>query len=108
MNAGAPVARSWWAALLVSLLALAPAHAAGQDPLPDVKLGDRVKAEDAILTLEVPLREFIELQRLDDGDRRLRLGLPDSCNPGITAMAGAISPSSRLFVLVTCSPTPAE
>lgn len=85
----------------MSLLALAPAHATGQD----AQTADRVKAQDGIRTLEVSLQDFIELQRLDDGDRRLRLGLPASCNPSLTAVTGAISLSSRLLVLVTCSPT---
>lgn len=105
MNTVALAAWRWRAALLMSLLALAPAHAVGQDNLSDVKAEGRAKTGNGILTMEISFQEFLELQRLDDGDRRVRLGLPPDCSPGISAITGAISPSSRFFVLVTCSKT---
>jgi hypothetical protein len=83
-------ARRWGALLALPLLALAPAPAVTQ--------------EQRVLTLEISLPDFIQLQRLDDGDRRVLLGLPATCTPGLTAMAGATDPSRRLFVVVVCEP----
>ena len=55
------------------------------------------------LTLHVSMREFVELQRLDDNGRRLLLGLPEHCNPGITAMMAPTSTVGRLVALITCT-----
>jgi hypothetical protein len=82
--------RRWGVLLGLHLLTLAPASLGAE--------------EQRILTLEVSLPDFIQLQRLDDGDRRALLGLPASCTPGLTAVTGAMAPSRRLFVLVVCEP----
>ncbi len=58
---------------------------------------------EGLLTLDVSMREFVELQRLDDNGRRLLLGLPEHCNPGITAMMAPTSTAGRLVALITCT-----
>ena len=58
---------------------------------------------DGLLTLDVSMREFVELQRLDDNGRRFLLGLPAHCNPGITAMMAPTSTVRRLVALITCT-----
>src|SRR5438552_17626058 len=58
---------------------------------------------DGLLTLDVSMREFVELQRLDDNGRRFLLGLPAHCNPGITAMMARTSTVGRLVALITCT-----
>src|SRR5437667_1575225 len=58
---------------------------------------------DGLLTLDVSMREFVELQRLDDNGRRYLLGLPAHCNPGITAMMAPTSTVRRLVALITCT-----
>ena len=58
---------------------------------------------DGLLTLDVSMQEFVELQRLDDNGRRLLLGLPGHCNPGITAMMAPTSTVRRLVALITCT-----
>ena len=55
-----------------------------------------------VLTMEMSLSEFAELQSLSDEDRRTRLNLPAGCTPGITAMKPAVLSSRRLIVLVDC------
>ncbi len=68
-------------------------------------LAERLKSarySDGLLTLDVSMQEFVELQRLDDNGRRLLLGLPGHCNPGITAMMVPRSTVRRLVALITC------
>jgi len=78
---------------------------AATDAQRSARLQERLKSADhsKLLTLDVSLAEFVELQRLDDHGRRLRLGLPAPCNPGVTAMMAPGSPARRLVVLITCS-----
>jgi len=68
-------------------------------------LAERLKSarySDGLLTLDVSMQEFVELQRLDDNGRRLLLGLPGHCNPGITAMMVPRSTVRRLVAVITC------
>jgi len=55
-----------------------------------------------VLTLEMSVSEFAELQSLSDEERRARFDLPDGCTPGISAMRAAVVSSQRLIVLVDC------
>lgn len=62
-----------------------------------------------LLTLEMSASEFAELQSLSDEGRRARLGLPDGCTPGISAMRPAVARFRQLIVLIACkSPEPAQ
>lgn len=55
------------------------------------------------LTLEIPMSEFLELQSLPTEARRVRLNLPETCMPAMTAVSGAARrASARLLILVTC------
>src|SRR5207245_9522145 len=68
-------------------------------------LAERLKSarySDGLLTLDVSMQEFVELQRLDDNGRRLLLGLPGHCIPGITAMLVPRSTVRRLVALIAC------
>ena len=53
----------------------------------------------ALLTVSVPVPEFVDLQRLPDKQIRTRFGLPDECDPLLTALA---DPPGRVLVVVTC------
>lgn len=55
-----------------------------------------------MLTLDMSLAEFAELQSLSDEARRARFGLPNSCTPGVSAMKPAVANSDRLIVLIDC------
>ena len=97
------------------LLAVFPVHAANDDDWFLETVVDRrpnvegvrpiVPRPDGSLTVDLPFREFLELQRLDDADRRTRLGLPANCAPGLTAMMRATSPSGQVMVMISCTPT---
>lgn len=58
-----------------------------------------------VLTMEMSLSEFADLQSLSDEGRRARLALPDGCTPGISAMRPAVVSSQRLIVLIDCKST---
>jgi hypothetical protein len=101
--------------ITVVLLAVVSVHAANEDDWFLESVVDRrpnvdgvrptVPRPDGTLTVDLPFREFLELQRLDDADRRTRLGLPASCTPGLTAMMRATSPSGQVMVMISCTPT---
>lgn len=46
--------------------------------------------------------EFAYLQSLPNDARRSRLGMPDTCRPGLTAVKMSARPSGRIAVLVSC------
>jgi hypothetical protein len=46
--------------------------------------------------------EFANLQRLSNDARRARLGMPDTCRPGLTAVKMSTKRSGRIAVLVIC------
>jgi len=97
------------------LLAVFPVHASNEDDWFFETVVDRrpktdgikpsVPRPDGTLTVDLPFVEFLELQRLDDADRRTRLGLPANCTPGLTAMMRATSPSGQVMVMISCTPT---
>jgi len=58
------------------------------------------------LTVDLSLAQLRELQRLDENDRRGRLGLPANCIPALTAVMPATSRSNHLLVTITCTKTP--
>ncbi len=47
-----------------------------------------------LLTLELSVVEFVELQGLSDDARRSRLSLPTTCTPRLGAIAPAAPPTS--------------
>lgn len=53
-----------------------------------------------VLVLELPLVEFVSLQRQTDRERRRRFGLPEECEPRLTA---ARATRGFVVVLVTCA-----
>jgi hypothetical protein len=55
-----------------------------------------------VLTLEMSVSEFAEVQILSDDARRARFNLPKSCVPGLTALKPAVANSSGLIVLIDC------
>ncbi len=57
-----------------------------------------------VLTLEMPVAEFVEIQKLSDEARRARFDLPETCVPDVSAMRPAVANSVRLIVLVDCRP----
>jgi len=101
--------------VIAILLAVFPAHASNEDDwFFETVVDHRPKADgvkpsvprpDGTLTVDLPFVEFLELQRLDDADRRTRLGLPANCTPGLTAMMRATSPSGQVMVMISCTPT---
>ena len=101
--------------VIAILLAVFPAHASNEDDWFFETVVDRrpkadgvkpsVPRPDGTLTVDLPFVEFLELQRLDDADRRTRLGLPANCTPGLTAMMRATSPSGQVMVMISCTPT---
>jgi hypothetical protein len=46
--------------------------------------------------------EFAHLQSLSNDARRARLGMPDTCRPGLTAVKMSSKRSGRIAVLVSC------
>lgn len=60
-----------------------------------------------VLTLDASVQEFAELISLSDDARRERFRLPPACTPIISAVKSAAPNSSRLTVVVDCSPPPA-
>lgn len=48
----------------------------------------------------MPLGEFIAVQEMNDRERRRRFGLPETCDPIITAVRAA---RERVQVMVTCA-----
>ena len=101
--------------VIAILLAVFPVHASNEDDRFFETVVDRrpkadgvkpsVPRPDGTLTVDLPFVEFLELQRLDDADRRTRLGLPANCTPGLTAMMRATSPSGQVMVMISCTPT---
>jgi len=101
--------------VIAILLAVFPVHASNEDDWFFETVVDRrpkadgvkpsVPRPDGTLTVDLPFVEFLELQRLDDADRRTRLGLPANCTPDLTAMMRATSPSGQVMVMISCTPT---
>jgi hypothetical protein len=60
-----------------------------------------------VLTVEMSLAEFAQLQGLSDKERHARFDLPEDCVPGITAMRSAAG-SQRLIVLIDCKAEDAD
>jgi hypothetical protein len=61
------------------------------------------------VTLDMSTAEFAELQGLPDQARRARLGMPDTCTPGLSAVKVGTGRSGRLTVRIDCkSAEPAE
>lgn len=96
-------------ALALILLVLGPVRAADIDITPYRVRSDESwvplrtgRNADGLLTLDLSVPDFMELQRLDDHGRRVRLGLRAGCTPGLTAMARSPAASNRLLVLVSC------
>ncbi len=56
------------------------------------------------VTLDMSADEFATLQRLSGKERRERLGMPDTCSPGLTAIKQAPATSGHVTVVVTCKP----
>ena len=54
------------------------------------------------LSLNMPVEEFIAFQRLPDRELKIRLGLPDSCTPRVTAMQLGSSQADHVKVEVRC------
>jgi hypothetical protein len=50
--------------------------------------------------------EFAYLQSLTNDERRARLGMPETCRPGLTAAKMSARPSGRMAVLVRCHRRP--
>jgi hypothetical protein len=46
--------------------------------------------------------EFASLQSLSNDARRARLGMPDTCRPGLTAVKMSTKRSGRIAVLISC------
>ena len=104
--------------VVVILLAVFPAHAdaANEDDwFLDTVVDSRLHVEgarppvlrpDGALTVDLSISEFLEIQRLDEGDRRTRLGLPENCIPGLTAMLRTTSPADHVVVIISCTKTP--
>ena len=57
------------------------------------------------LSLNMPLEEFIAFQRLPDRELKVRLGLPDSCTPRVTAMHSGSRQADHVKVEVRCRET---
>jgi hypothetical protein len=55
-----------------------------------------------VLTLEMSVAEFADVQILTDDARRARVNLPKSCVRGLTALKPAVASSSGLIVLIDC------
>ncbi len=100
----------------ITILAVLPAQASDEDDwFLDTVVDHRPQIEkartpvprpDGALTVDLSMSEFLDLQRLDEGDRRTRLGLPADCIPGLTAMMPTTATSDHLVVMITCTKTP--
>jgi hypothetical protein len=55
-----------------------------------------------VLTFDVSMAEFVEIQSLSDDERRARFALPATCTPRIAASALTLRPA-RLSVFVECA-----
>jgi hypothetical protein len=53
----------------------------------------------AIITVELPLSEFVALQKLSEDELRDRFDLPDACRPLMSAVRGV---RTLVVVFVTC------
>ena len=56
----------------------------------------------AVLSLDLPVTEFVELQKLPDEERRVRLELPASCVPRMSAMKTGSRQADHVVVEVRC------
>jgi hypothetical protein len=65
----------------------------------------RILATIALLSLDMPVEEFIAFQRLSDREVRTRLSLPDSCIPRVTAIQSGSRQADHVRVEVRCGPT---
>ena len=54
------------------------------------------------LSLNMPVEEFVALQRLPDRELKIRLRLPDSCTPRVTAMQSGSRQADHVKVDVRC------
>jgi hypothetical protein len=52
-----------------------------------------------VLSVSLPVSDFVRLHRMSDEDVRTRFALPRDCRPRLTAIA---DPPGRVKVLVTC------
>jgi hypothetical protein len=57
------------------------------------------------LSLNMPVEEFVAFQRLPDRELKVRLGLPDSCTPRLTAMQSGSRQADHVKVEVRCGET---
>ena len=57
------------------------------------------------LSLNMPVEEFIAFQRLPDREVKIRLGLPESCTPRVTAMHSGSRQADHVKVEVRCGET---
>lgn len=57
----------------------------------------------AVLSLDMSVGEFVELQGLSDRERSTRLLLPESCVPRMTAMRSGGHDADHVKVEVRCS-----
>jgi hypothetical protein len=56
-------------------------------------------------SLNMPVEEFVAFQRLPDRELKVRLGLPDSCTPRLTAMQSGSRQADHVTVEVRCGET---
>ena len=54
------------------------------------------------LSLNMPVEEFVAFQRLPDGGLKIRLGLPNSCTPRVTAMQSGSRQADHVKVEGRC------
>jgi hypothetical protein len=59
----------------------------------------------ALLSLNMPVEEFVAFQRLPDRELKTRLGLPDSCTPRVTARQSGSRQADHVNVEVRCGET---
>jgi hypothetical protein len=57
------------------------------------------------LSLNMPVEEFVAFQRLPNRELKVRLGLPDSCTPRLTAMQSGSRQADHVKVEVRCGGT---
>ena len=55
-----------------------------------------------VLSLNMPVEEFVAFQRLPDRELKIRLGLPDSCTPRVTARQSGSRQADHVKVEVRC------
>jgi hypothetical protein len=58
------------------------------------------------LSLEMSIKQLIELHDLSDDRRRAHLGLPPHCEPMMTAVASSGAYDGRVLVTITCAGSP--